>query len=98
MAEAVPLGIQHVLAMFAGNITIPLLVAQAAGPEYVAVLVQIALLAIPFGMVDGKKAAGSWTSSPGEYPHGWVPLEVPTHGSVGIIAAVSPAPPSNTVR
>ena len=24
MAEAVPLGIQHVLAMFAGNITVPL--------------------------------------------------------------------------
>ena len=45
MAEAVPLGIQHVLAMFAGNITVPLLVALAAGPQYIAVLVQIALLA-----------------------------------------------------
>ena len=45
MAEAVPLGIQHVLAMFAGNITVPLLIALAAGPEYIAVLVQIALLA-----------------------------------------------------
>ena len=45
MAEALPLGIQHVLAMFAGNITVPLLVALAAGPQYIAVLVQIALLA-----------------------------------------------------
>ena len=45
MREAVPLGIQHVLAMFAGNITVPLIIALAAGPQYVAVLVQIALLA-----------------------------------------------------
>ena len=45
MAEAIPLGIQHVLAMFAGNITVPLIVALAAGPQYITVLVQIALLA-----------------------------------------------------
>ena len=45
LREAVPLGIQHVLAMFAGNITVPLLIALAAGPQYIAVLVQIALLA-----------------------------------------------------
>ena len=30
MREAVPLGIQHVLAMFAGNITVPLIIALAA--------------------------------------------------------------------
>ena len=40
-----PLGIQHVLAMFAGNITVPLLIALAAGPQYITVLIQIALLA-----------------------------------------------------
>ena len=45
MRESVPLGIQHVLAMFAGNITVPLIIALAAGPQYIAVLVQIALLA-----------------------------------------------------
>ena len=45
MSEAVPLGIQHVLAMFAGNITVPLIIALAAGPQYITVLVQIALLA-----------------------------------------------------
>ncbi len=45
LREAVPLGIQHVLAMFAGNITVPLIVALAAGPQYITVLVQIALLA-----------------------------------------------------
>ena len=33
MSEAVPLGIQHVLAMFAGNITVPLIIALAAGPQ-----------------------------------------------------------------
>ncbi len=45
LKEAVPLGIQHVLAMFAGNITVPLIVALAAGPQYITVLIQIALLA-----------------------------------------------------
>lgn len=45
LAQAVPLGIQHVLAMFAGNITVPLLIASAAGPQHITVLVQIALLA-----------------------------------------------------
>jgi NCS2 family nucleobase:cation symporter-2 len=45
LGVAIPLGIQHVLAMFAGNVTVPLIVALAAGPQYTAVLVQIALLA-----------------------------------------------------
>ena len=45
MREVIPLGIQHVLAMFAGNIMVPLIVALAAGPQYISVLVQIALLA-----------------------------------------------------
>lgn len=31
MAKAVPLGIQHVLAMFAGNVTVPFIIAGAAG-------------------------------------------------------------------
>ena len=46
MAQAIPLGIQHVLAMFAGNVTVPLLIALAAGgPQLITPLVQIALLA-----------------------------------------------------
>ncbi len=45
VGQAIPLGIQHVLAMFAGNITVPLLIALAAGPQYITVLIQIALLA-----------------------------------------------------
>lgn len=45
LGEATALGIQHVLAMFAGNITVPLIIALAAGPQYITVLVQIALLA-----------------------------------------------------
>ena len=48
LVEAIPLGIQHVLAMFAGNITVPLIVALAAGPQYTTVLVQIA---IRFGLI-----------------------------------------------
>lgn len=31
LAQAVPLGIQHVLAMFAGNVTVPIIIAGAAG-------------------------------------------------------------------
>lgn len=45
LPQATALGIQHVLAMFAGNITVPLLIALAAGPQYITVLIQIALLA-----------------------------------------------------
>lgn len=45
LGQATALGIQHVLAMFAGNITVPLIIALAAGPQYITVLVQIALLA-----------------------------------------------------
>jgi NCS2 family nucleobase:cation symporter-2 len=45
LPQATALGIQHVLAMFAGNITVPLLIALAAGPQYINVLIQIALLA-----------------------------------------------------
>jgi len=45
LGEAIPLGVQHVLAMFAGNVTVPLIVALAAGPQYITVLVQISLLA-----------------------------------------------------
>ena len=63
MAEAVPLGIQHVLAMFAGNITVPLLIALAAGPQYISVLVQIALLAA--GVATLIQTIGSDRSVPG---------------------------------
>ena len=46
MGEAIPLGIQHVLAMFAGNVTVPLLIAFAAGgPQLITPLVNIALVA-----------------------------------------------------
>jgi len=31
LGQAIPLGIQHVLAMFAGNVTVPLIIANAAG-------------------------------------------------------------------
>ena len=46
LGQAIPLGIQHVLAMFAGNVTVPLLIAFAAGgPQLISPLVQIALVA-----------------------------------------------------
>jgi xanthine permease len=46
LSQAIPLGIQHVLAMFAGNVTVPLIIAFAAGgPQLISPLVQIALVA-----------------------------------------------------
>ena len=62
MGQAIPLGIQHVLAMFAGNITVPLLIALAAGPQYITVLIQIALL-----------AAGSHANPDRWYWADWIP-------------------------
>lgn len=43
--QAIPLGIQHVLAMFAGNITVPIIVAGVFGqsPEEKIFLIQMAL-------------------------------------------------------
>lgn len=47
LKEAIPLGIQHVLAMFAGNITVPLIIAEAAnlGGGDKLFLIQAAMLA-----------------------------------------------------
>ena len=43
--KSIPLGIQHVLAMFAGNITVPIIVAGVFGqsPEEKIFLIQMAL-------------------------------------------------------
>lgn len=45
LAEAVPLGIQHVLAMFASNVTMPIIVATAIGASAgdTAFLIQVAV-------------------------------------------------------
>ena len=45
MNKTIPLGIQHVLAMFAGNITVPIIVAGVFGqtPEQKIFLIQMAL-------------------------------------------------------
>ena len=45
MNKSIPLGIQHVLAMFAGNITVPIIVAGVFGqtPEQKIFLIQMAL-------------------------------------------------------
>ncbi len=47
LREAIPLGIQHVLAMFAGNVTVPIIIAAAAGlgTGDTVLLIQAALLA-----------------------------------------------------
>ena len=44
-SQSIPLGIQHVLAMFAGNITVPIIIAAAFGqtPEQKIFLIQMAL-------------------------------------------------------
>ncbi|MFQ5637342.1 MAG: uracil-xanthine permease family protein [bacterium] len=46
LLEAIPLGVQHVLAMFLSNIAVPLIIATAIGlnPDEKAVLVQMALV------------------------------------------------------
>ena len=46
LAQAVPLGLQHVLAMFAGNVTVPIIIAGAAGlgGDDKVFLIQIAML------------------------------------------------------
>ena len=43
--QSIPLGIQHVLAMFAGNITVPIIVAGVFGstPAEIIFLIQMAL-------------------------------------------------------
>ncbi len=41
--QSIPLGIQHVLAMFAGNVTVPLIVAGAFAPNDTVFLIQMAL-------------------------------------------------------
>ena len=45
LSKSIPLGIQHVLAMFAGNITVPIIVAGVFGqtPEQKIFLIQMAL-------------------------------------------------------
>ena len=45
LEKAIPLGIQHVLAMFAGNITVPIIIAGVFGqtPEEKIFLIQMAL-------------------------------------------------------
>ena len=45
VAQAVPLGIQHVLAMFVGNVTVPLIIAGAIDlpPDQKVFLIQAAL-------------------------------------------------------
>jgi NCS2 family nucleobase:cation symporter-2 len=45
LSKSIPLGIQHVLAMFAGNITVPIIIAGIFGqtPEEKIFLIQMAL-------------------------------------------------------
>ena len=45
LKQSIPLGIQHVLAMFAGNITVPIIIAGIFGqtPEQKIFLIQMAL-------------------------------------------------------
>jgi len=45
LKNAIPLGLQHVLAMFAGNITVPIIIAGVVGatPEEKVFLIQVAL-------------------------------------------------------
>ncbi len=62
--KSIPLGIQHVLAMFAGNITVPIIIAGVFGqtPEQKIFLIQMALFVAGVATVIqtvGYKGVGS---------------------------------------
>ena len=82
LSRSIPLGIQHVLAMFAGNITVPIIVAGVFGqtPEQKIFLIQMALFVagvatmvqtIGFGRVGSRLPIIQGTS------FGFIPVMLP---------------------
>ena len=89
LREAVPLGLQHVLAMFAGNITVPIIIAGALGlgTGETGFLIQMAMFVaglatllqtISIGRVGGKLPIVMGTS------FGFVPTSIAIGGQFGI--------------
>jgi len=82
LSKSIPLGIQHVLAMFAGNITVPIIVAGVFGqtPEQKIFLIQMALFVagvatiiqtVGFGRIGSKLPIIQGTS------FGFIPVMLP---------------------
>jgi len=91
--EAVPLGIQHVLAMFVGNVTPPLIIASAidAPPEMTVFLVQAAMFVagvatlvqtLGLGPIGAKVPIVMGTS------FGFVPVLIPVAQNSGLAAVM----------
>lgn len=91
LKEAVPLGIQHVLAMFAGNVAVPIIVAEAAGlaSDDKIFLIQAAMLAaglatlvqtLGFGRVGARLPIVMGTS------FSFIPIMLPVVKTAGLTA------------
>jgi xanthine permease len=96
LAEAVPLGIQHVLAMFVGNVTVPLIIAGAIDlpPDQKVFLVQAAMFvagvatlvqALGIGPIGARLPIVMGTS------FGFVPVMIPVATTFGLPAVLGAA-------
>lgn len=96
LRRAVPLGIQHVLAMFVGNITVPIVIAGAADlpPDQIAFMIQAAMFvagvatllqSLGFGPIGARLPIVMGTS------FGFVPVLIPIAISMGLPAALGAA-------
>ncbi|WP_211103977.1 uracil-xanthine permease family protein [Skermanella pratensis] len=96
LAQAVPLGIQHVLAMFVGNVTVPIILAKAVGatPDQIVFLVQAAMFVagvatlvqtLGIGPVGAKLPIVMGTS------FGFVPVMIPIAQAYGLPAVMGGA-------
>ena len=96
LAEAVPLGIQHVLAMFVGNVTVPLIVAGAIDlpPDQKVFLVQAAMFvagvatlvqSLGLGPIGARLPIVMGTS------FGFVPVMIPVATTFGLPAVLGAA-------
>ena len=93
LAKAIPLGIQHVLAMFAGNVTVPIIIAGAAGLAGAdkILLIQVAMLAagiatliqtVGIGPIGARLPIVQGTS------FAFIPVMIPIAKAVGGVAAL----------
>ena len=96
MTKAIPLGIQHVLAMFISNITVPIIIANVIGatPDERTLLIQAAMLiagvatiiqTVGLGPVGARLPIMQGTS------FGFVPILIPLAGKFGLGAVFGAA-------
>jgi len=96
LAQAVPLGLQHVLAMFAGNVTVPVIIAGVIGADAAekAFLIQAAMLAagiatliqtVGLGPVGARLPIVQGTS------FGFLPVAIPIAKTFGLGAVFGAA-------